>query len=213
MVVFIINYNRLTLLKKTADWCASHGLHPIIIDNHSDYPLLLEYYDTHPYEIIRMNTNFGHKVVMLTGLWHIAGIKERFIITDPDLDFTGVPDDFLHVLNEGLDRYPAYQKCGFSLEIKDLPDSTEGRFIRGIESRYWQHSLSPLYYDAAIDTTFALHAAGTSKHVLRAIRTNRPYTVHHLPWYYTDIESLPEDENYYYQTANSSASGKKRLMG
>lgn len=194
-----------------ADWCAAHELTPVFVDNHSDYPPLLEYYYNGPYEVIRLSYNYGHKVITRANICERLKITDRYIVTDPDLDLTGIPDDFLMILNEGLNRYPQFNKCGFSLEINDLPDSPEGKFIREVEYRYWVNPLDPIYFNAAIDTTFALYRGITKRHFLQAIRTNRPYTAKHLSWYYTDFESLPEDEKNYFRTANESASGKKRM--
>ena len=209
MKAFIINFNRLTYLKGMVDWCLAHGLEPVVVDNHSDYPPLLAYYHSKPCQIIFLPANYGH-LVMWHGLIDLPQV--RFIITDPDLDMSGVPDDFLQVMNEGLDRYPHVVKCGLSLEIADLPDSEEGRFIRGVEGGFWTKPLDPLYFDAITDTTFALYREGTTQHSLSAVRTNRPYTARHYSWYYTDFNLIPEDEQHYYRTAGDSASGKKRLM-
>jgi hypothetical protein len=198
-----------------ADWCAKQGLDPIFIDNHSDYTPLIRYYLNCPYEVYRMKENYGHTV-----LWNkeIALFKslvgnERYIVTDPDLDLEGIPDDFLKVLNAGLDKYPQFNKCGFSLEINDLPNTPEGNLIRTkVEPRYWRRLLDPLYYNAPIDTTFALYREGVNTYFHPAIRTNRPYTARHIPWYYYHFSELPEDEQYYFKTANSSSSGKNRLV-
>jgi hypothetical protein len=205
---FIINFNRLTYLRDMVEWCQAHGLEPIVVDNASDYPPLLEYYADHPCEIIRMPKNYGH-VVMWHELFPLP--KERFIITDPDLDMSGVPDDFLAMMNKGLDRHYV-PKCGLSLEIADLPDNDEGAFIRKIEGVFWDNPLDDLFFDAKVDTTFSLYREGMNYYTIEGIRTNRPYTARHYSWYYTDFNSLPEDEKNYYRTANDSASGKKRLM-
>lgn len=214
MITFIINYNRLTLSKNVADWCAAHGLTPIFIDNHSDYGALLEYYYNCPYQVYRLKENRGHRVISSLDLKKLFGVTGRYIITDPDLDLTGVPDDFLNVMNDGLNLYPSFSKCGLSLEINDLPDSPEGKFIRShAEPTYWLRPLSPLYFDAPVDTTFVLYRREFRQHfVTRSMRTNRPYTAKHIPWYYTDMSALPEDEQYYFKTANNSCSGKRRLM-
>lgn len=205
---FIINFNRLTYLRQMVEWCHVHHLEPIVVDNASNYPPLLEYYAGHPCEIIRMKKNYGH-VVMWHELFPLP--QERFIITDPDLDMSGVPDDFLEVMNRGLDTHYV-AKCGLSLEINDLPDSDEGRLIRKIEGVFWERPLDDLYFDAITDTTFALYREHCRTYTLDAIRTNRPYTARHYSWYYTDFNLLPEDEQHYYRTANDSASGKNRLM-
>jgi hypothetical protein len=214
MIALIINFNRLLLPAATADWCAKHGLDPVFVDNHSDYPPLLEYYYHCPYDVYRLKENRGHKVIASLNLKKTFKITGSYIATDPDLDLSGVPDDFLDVLKHGLKKYPDFRKCGFSLEINDLPDTKEGNFIRNsVEPSYWQKPLNNLYFDAPVDTTFALYRREDYGHSLvgKSIRTNRPYTVKHIPWYYTDINLLSEDEQYYYKTANSSASGKGRF--
>lgn len=153
--------------------------------------------------------NYGHTV-----MWHglIELPSERFIITDPDLDMSGVPSDFLQLMNEGLNRYPWAAKCGLSLEINDLPEGKEREYVHRVESVFWDKPLDDLFFDADTDTTFALYRETTREHTHRAIRTNRPYTARHYSWYYTEFNLIPEDEQHYYRTANESASGKKRLM-
>ena len=105
-------YNRLQLPVKIADWLWEINVDPIFVDNNSDYPPLLEYYKTTPYQIIRMPQNYGYKVVWEQNLLEKLGITGNYIVTDPDLDLTGIPDDFLSVLEEGLNRYPQFDKCG-----------------------------------------------------------------------------------------------------
>jgi hypothetical protein len=190
------------------EWCKNNGLEPIIVDNASDYPPLLEYYQSDPCQVIVMPRNYGHRV-MWAGLVELP--KDRFIITDPDLDMSGVPYDFLSVLNDGLNICPV-AKCGLSLEINDLPDTKESRFISNIEAKYWVEKINDKYFRAEVDTTFALYREGWNQYTTEGIRTNRPYTARHYSWYYTDFDKLPEDEQNYYRTANDSASGKKRLM-
>lgn len=212
MVALIINYNRLTLLINTVDWCASHSLTPVIIDNSSNYIPLLDYYNHTPYQVLRLSKNWGHRVLWDYPVLQKLGIKERFIYTDPDLDFTGVPDDFLEVMNQGLDKYPEYSKCGFSLEINDLPDDEEGKYITAIEVDYWRRPLDDLYIDADTDTTFALYRFPIGEYGHSAIRINRPYTVHHIPWYYRDFSILSDDEQNYLRTANPKfSSGLERI--
>jgi len=220
MIVLIINFNRLTLPQKMADWCALHGLTPIFVDNHSDYNPLLEYYYSEcPYDVYRLKANYGHTVIWNKELNILGqlGIKGRYIVTDPDLGLEGIPDDFMDILNAGLDKYQnkGINKCGFSLEINDLPDSAEGNFIREkVEPRYWRFKLDDMFYKSPIDTTFALYRKEIRHYTHEALRTERPYTAKHIPWYYSDLSILPEDEQYYFRTANDKFStGKKRLVG
>lgn len=213
MKTLIIVRNRLKLAVDLANWCYAHGLDPVFIDNGSDYPLLIQYYaELCPYKVIHLEKNYGHTCVWDLDLVNKLEIKDRYIVTDPDLDLSGVPDDFLSMLHRGLDLYPV-DKCGLSLEINDLPDSEEGNFIRNkCEAKYWKTPLDKDFFKADTDTTFALYREGVNHYSHSAVRTNRPYTAKHIPWYYTDFNSLPDDEQYYFKTANDSSSGKKRLM-
>jgi len=213
MKVLIINFNRVTLPAKLADWVAARGCEPVFIDNASDYPPLLEYYASTPYQVHRLPVNHGHTVVWDLALCDYYAAGERYIVTDPDLDLAGIPDDFLSIMHLGLDRYPQYDKCGFSLEINNLPDTPEGYLVRTrYEAKYWRNALDDLFWLADTDTTFALYRAGVNRYSHSAIRTNRPYTAWHVPWYYKDFASLPADEQYYFTTANGSSSGKIRLL-
>lgn len=193
---FIVNFNRLTLPSKMADFIAdSPGVTPVIIDNASTYPPLLEYYETCPHKVIQLDRNWGNCVV-----WHGPGpqailnefgLDGNFIVTDPDLDLEGIPNDWLHELQTGLDLFPDRWKCGFSLRIDDLPPGVN--HWQGIE---WSHPvMGKRFYLASIDTTFCL--CRTRKHDFGGVRTGPPYMARHVPWYYRTIEDLPEDELYY----------------
>jgi len=215
MKVLIINYNRLTLPVMLAEWVAARGCEPIFIDNASTYEPLAEYYHNSPFLTMHLNRNYGHLAPWLpeTSVLKRLGLeRERYIVTDPDLDLTGVPDNFVAAMGAGLDMYRKYDKCGLSLEINDLPDTPEGQFIRGVEAVYWTKPLGSMYYDAPTDTTFAMYREGVTKPTHSAIRIGRPYTAKHVPWHYYHIRELPPDEQYYYETAGKSASGKPRLI-
>jgi hypothetical protein len=212
MKALIINFNRLTLPKTMAEWLAAHGCTPIFIDNCSNYPPLLKYYSTSPFQVVRLGANYGHTVVWkIRDILRDLKIKDRFIMTDPDLDLSGIPGNFLSVLNDGLDKYPTYDKCALSLEIEDLPDTPEGNFIKKHEAGYWSKPLDDNYFHADTDTTFALYRWPLGIYGHSAIRTNKPYTAKHVPWYYKNLRDIPEDEKYYFKTATASSSGKQRL--
>lgn len=211
-VVIILVYNRLHLPVRMAEWVAARGCDPVFVDNNSDYPPLLDYYSKTPFRVLRLKANYGHTTLWNIDLLGMLGITDRFVYTDPDLELEGIPNDFLSVMNNGLDKYPQYSKCGFSLEINDLPDDEEGNFIKyGPEKPYWEKPLDDLYFEADTDTTFALYRYPIGEYGHSALRTNRPYTAKHLPWYYRDYSVLPEDEQYYYKTARTEfSSGLKR---
>jgi len=204
MRVLIINYNRLVLPAALADWVYLRGLDPVFIDNASDYKPLLDYYNHCPYEVVLMDRNCGKGVVWEQGILERLNIKGGYIVTDPDLNLIGIPDNFLDVLREGLRRYPQFNKCGFSLEINDVTDNSvyfQGKTIREWEYQFWVNPMDAEYFNASIDTTFALY--NTDKFSLDALRTNRPYTARHVPWYYD--QGRPKDELYYLQTATDQS--------
>ena len=202
MKAFIITYNRLNLPVNMAKFLSDHGIDPVFVDNNSDYPPLLDYYKTTPYEVVRMRENYGYKVIWEQGILDKFGITGNYIVSDPDLDLSGIPDDFLSVLEEGLRKYPQYDKCGFSLDINDVP-ATSFSPVEW-EAQFWQNPLDDRYFSAAIDTTFALYKV--RHHSFKAIRTNRPYTARHLPWYYFKFEDMPKDEQYYFRTTSETHS-------
>jgi hypothetical protein len=208
--VFIINFNRLTLPSRMADYLADcPGVYPVIVDNASTYPPLLEYYETTPHKVKRLSGNWCSTVIFFCGILEEYGITERFILTDPDLILDSIPKDFLHLLHLGLDKYPWAQKAGFSLEINDLPDTEITRAAKAHEESYWSEKLDDQFYRAQIDTTFCMVR---KIHDMPAVRTARPYTAKHAPWYYTDKDTLPDDELYYLQTASSDSTYWARLM-
>lgn len=214
MKAFIINYNRLTLMANMADWLAKRGCQVIIIDNGSDYPPLLDWYRKTEHHVHFMGVNYGHRVIWERGILDLFEVTGRHIITDSDLDLSGVPDDFIEVLSRGLDLHPNAAKCGLSLEIEDLPESSEGNFIRyHCEARYWLNKLPTGYWNAPVDTTFAMYRETARSYTHSGVRSDRPYTAKHVPWYYVNYNRIPEDEKYYFKTASEqSSSGKLRIL-
>lgn len=202
MKAFVICYNRLTLVQNIAKILQDAGLDVHIIDNHSSYPPLLEWYKTCPYKVLMMDDNYGHTVFWSQSL-HKLVENERYILTDPDLDISDVPSDFVDILNKGLDKYPNFYKCGLSLKIDDLPETYMGNDVRGWESQFWQHKLDDQYYRADVDTTLAMYREGVVCYTINAIRTAPPYSARHIPWYYTSFEELPEDEKFYYSSSKT----------
>lgn len=212
MKLLIINYNRVTLLQNMVEWALSMNLQPIILDNASTYDPLLDYYNTTEARVIRFRSNNGHKVLWNNPiLFNTLNIKGQYLVSDPDLDMTNVPSDFLEVMQEGLRKYPDHCKCGVSLEINDLPNTKMGKEVRKWESKFWDNPLDSMYFDSEIDTTFALYRSQEFK-ILQSLRINRPYTAKHIPWYYDKLNTLPEDELNYIRTANKSFSWKKHMI-
>lgn len=220
MKVFIIAYNRLTPLKAMCEWLEQRGCTPIIIDNFSSYQPLVRWYDTCPYMVHRMWTNMGHQVFWKAEFL-TRFIDRYYIVTDPDLDLSGVPDDFVDVLMKGLLANPTVIKSGLSLRIDDLPDNPYANEVKAWEQKYWDRPQDEHgFYKSEIDTTLALYdrerVFGQLPNDLffQAVRSPYPYTARHLPWYQTkESVAANEEEKYYMDHTHTYWSGKfKELL-
>ena len=209
--VFIVNYNRLGYPRSMCEYLAQPktGCEPIIIDNNSDYPPLIEWYEECPYTVERMHINYGNCVLWTSNILDKYGFDGNYILSDSDLDISDIPLDFLEVLRNGLDMYQWADKCGFSLKIDDLPCTEVGNTARGWEMGNWSNKLKGGYYKAPIDTTFAIYR--TRIHSFDCIRTDIPYMAKHLPWYHTK-DNIPDDERYYINSINSDFNYYSRLL-
>jgi hypothetical protein len=209
ITVFINNFNLLIWPRKMATYLEQiPNLRIIFVDNNSDYPPLLDFYNNCPYEIVRLDENMGHRAPWICGaVDQYAG--DYYIVTDPDLNLTSIPLDVIDVLMEGMNEFDAF-KCGLSLEINDIPESCPLRDqVISWENHFWTRKVNARFFFAAIDTTFALYnkQSGISQGQYRA---DRPYTALHMPWYVTD-ENMEEDFLYFLMTANNSSSWSKKI--
>lgn len=204
--IFINSFNRLTWTMELLEQCKRFpDSEVVIIDNDSNYQPLLDWYATKPCEVVAQEGNFGPR-----GPWasdviaHMA--TPLYVVTDPDLDISGVPSDALEYLQRGLS---GNCKSGLSLEIADLPDNMLRETILQDESRYWTCHLANGFWQAPVDTTFALYNKATLdiNDFLSGVRADRPYTARHLPWY-TDPQNPTEEEKYY--LAHAKAQGMLR---
>ena len=195
--IFINNFNRLKSTRELARWVATlPGARAIILDNASDWPPLLDWYERCPFEVRRLGTNLGHRAPWLCGA--IDGVTtSHYVVTDPDLAMVGCPTDVLTVLADGLRQFPWATKAGVGLEIDDIPVAYPSRdLILDIERHYWSDRLDARFFRAAVDTTFALYRAGEEPPCTPALRSDRPYVARHLPWYISPGELDDEERNY-----------------
>jgi hypothetical protein len=180
----------------------------LIVDNASTYMPLLAWYETCPYRVLKIDQNIGH-----TAAWTLAVQREistdLYVVSDPDLGLSGCPADTLGYLAAELLKQPARGKVGLSLEIADYtPDLPFYSVNARIEASYWR-TLKDGVWLAPVDTTFAIyHKSIMNEYRICGVRTDRPYTARHLPWYVRDPD---EEFAHYLANASDSSSFKVHL--
>ena len=199
--IIINNYNRLTSLKILISSLEKMGYKNLfIIDNASTYPPLLEYYNTCPYKVFRLNNNVGYLALWKTDKYKMF-ISDYYVYTDSDVvPCAECPDDFLNHFWDILKRYKYATKVGFGLKIDDLPDHYDMKqSVIDWESKFWKYEVEKDIYRAPIDTTFSLYRPFAKKNAnwyVEQYRTGGKYQVHHLPWYNNSAD-LSKEEQYY----------------
>lgn len=203
---FLTVFNLLSWPRAMAAECERLGLEPIIFDNDSDYPPLLEWLDACPYPVIRAGHNSG-----CYGFWNL-GLHEKqegyYVVSDSDLDLSGVPDDAVSRLIEAFEANPDAVKAGLSLEIEDIPEGYPLRDkVFTWERPYWRTpGKGPACWKAGVGATFALYHPGRSlaREFYAGVRLDRPYTARHLPWY-LDFAHPDEEQRYYFDRCQGPA--------
>jgi hypothetical protein len=122
--IVVICWNELTYIKNMVDQL-KHLDHPIILlDNHSTFAPLLEYYKEIKKELgskieIRMlKKNHGNTVYL--ALKHT--LPNIYILTDPDIELNkNMPRNFAEILLELSEKYKMY-KIGMALDTKHRED-------------------------------------------------------------------------------------------
>lgn len=222
--VFINGFNRLaTLRDMVAHIQRMRSLDEIvIIDNGSNYPPLKRYLETEcPCRVVMLGDNLGHRAPWTSGVVRNQA-SEYYVVTDPDLDLKGIPEDCLEHLVKGLERYPDRNKCGLGIEIRDIPKNTPTlQAVHSHEMGMWSRPLDAEYFDATCDTTFAVYhrdrtAEWPNEMFIRGTRCNYPYVCRHVPWY-TDNRNLSDEDYWYFRHCHAGACGwswlKARELG
>lgn len=200
MKVYINNRNYLTWPKNMVEVLQIQGHDVEIIDNASTYQPLLDWYDSNVVKVHRLDQNLGPSSPWLSG---VIDYSNYYVITDPDLDISDIPDDWDEFLIKGLNKYGC-GKCGFSLDETKIPPSNPAWIPDEFNlypdgdhpARWGSHiKLGRGYINYPIDTTFALYHPNIQNHFIGGIRTDRPYTARHLPWHIVLDET--KDEKYY----------------
>jgi len=188
--------------------------HPVLVDNASTYPKTVDLLEVMKleYHEIYFGENQGNNVVwnrnlVLPEAEHVAKYGSRyFVVTDGDIDLTGVPVDVLLEMAHILDQFPEIPKVSLALRIDDLPQWNLDRDrIVDHESKFWKHAVPgvewPSYF-ADSDTHFSLYRAGSPWVSYESIRLAGPFTARHAPWYWNPSD-LPEDVRWYLERLDS----------
>lgn len=197
--VYITCYNVLSWARNLAEQCERLGFEPVLIDNASTYPSLLEWYRDCPYRVIRLDQNEG-----CYGFWQRgehARQDSYYVVTDCDLNLTGVPADLADRLVEVFERHPEVSKVGLSLEIDDLPEAFPlQEAVRNHESQFWRENVEPGVWRADVGARFAIYhpSRDVSGRFYSALRLDRPYTARHLPWY-LHRQNATDEHRYYFE--------------
>jgi uncharacterized Fe-S cluster protein YjdI len=214
--IYINVFNRLTTTKKLADQCRRFKNSEIIlIDNNSDWQPLLDWYQKDcPFDVVRLTVNAGHHapwLVIESGSdFEKKWGSKNYVVTDCDLDIRDCPDNALEILKKPF-RWPEpIHKSGLSLIIKDLPEWQ--RDAVAWESQFWEkkHHRDDLFFQAPIDTTFAIYPSQISHekakmiHSDKCVRCSPPYSARHMPWY-IDTENMDDENEHYYRSCLSSS--------
>lgn len=204
--VIVICRDRLEPMTRLVAWLEAEGLRNIIfVDNDSTYPPLLAYFERTAYRVVRLGRNVGHTSPWLPEVQELIPPGAPYIVTDPDVvpceGSHGAVREFFRLLND----YPGYVKVGFGLRIDDLPE----HYCRRDEVIAWESSLIERavernVYRVPIDTTFALHRAGTPYTLVPSLRTAGRFVARHEPWY-EDCDNVGAEVAYYLAHASSSA--------
>ncbi len=216
--VIIINFNQKFYLEKLINFLIKRKFKNIVIvDNKSSFPPLLEYYKRVPEQVTVefMDENLGHLAFFKNKVLQKKHGQGYYIVTDPDIiPNANLPDDFMdHLIKLLIENFNEVTKVGFALDISDIPDAFPYKQkVLEWESRFWKNEIKENYFKNIIDTTFALYKPQyphrfSSIDFLSAIRIAGNFTAKHGGWY-KDPSNLSEEEKFYEEHANNSASWK-----
>jgi hypothetical protein len=228
--VFIISFNRLHCLQQLVAWLESAELaEPIIIDNGSSYPPLLEWFEQmrNTIAIRDFKDNYGPYRIWEQRLFapHTTPDQPFYVVTDPDV--IPIPECPKDAIPRLIDTCNALRspKVGLSLRLETIPETLP----TGQEIRAWETTLQsqgigpsgavgarplPACYGSLLDTTFQVNHRDDVplSYGSPGIRLAHPYQADHLGWN-LDPERLSEEEKFYWETASHRASTIQVLKG
>jgi arginine deiminase len=195
-------------LQRLIDWLQNAGYRNIyILDNDSTYPELLNYYtvlEQQGIKVVRLGMNCGHTAIWSSGILEQLNIKTPYVYTDSDIvPIERCPNDIVRKLLEVLRRYRFLAKAGPGIYCENITCKNAEQ-VKAHQKQFYCHPIEPNLYFGAIDTTFALYRNIRFYTLAESARTTGDAMIYHLPWH-LDYDNLSEDEQYYIEHANSSA--------
>lgn len=201
---------------------AEQGHQVIFLDNASTYLPLIDWYEQDEFQIVHL-PNIGSQAAWVSG---VAGAQHHpYVVTDPDYDLSGVPDDWPEALYEGFVRYDV-PKVGLSFDESEVPQENPAYYADEMDKHPNDTSIAwrPLpggFCDYPCDTSFAIYRPGVPFSI-SGLRKGRPYTGRHMPWHLTldpcvdqTKMSVPynEEAHYYFTHVENSSYTLPRLQG
>jgi hypothetical protein len=140
-----------------------------------------------------------------------------YIVSDSDLDLSGVPADAVERLLDAFRANPWANKAGLSLEWEDIPDHNPHKYVvLAYERNYWYSRTRDGNWKAPVGATFALYnqrerpVQVITNEFYRAVRLDRPYTAVHVPWH-IDFNNLTEEDLYYYKRTDTTSHYSQKI--
>jgi glycosyltransferase involved in cell wall biosynthesis len=210
--VIINNYNLLTWPKAMVEQMKSwEGINEIIIiDNASTYEPLLEWYETNPCTIVRLEQNLGQAAPWKSGFVDTLS-GTYYAVTDPDLDLSGVNKRVISKCIKKLSRFPSLGKVGLSLDYEDVqPSSSYYNHMNNYEKprQLGSRRFEGLLLDVAVDTTFAVY--NVKQYFIGG--ASLLDSAKHIPWYYSEEERKADAEFSQYIASASNACSYKTFL-
>lgn len=223
--IFILTYDRLTVLKKSIQSYYDYIKTPfeiVIIDFGSTYEPTRDFLRHLEYEgkkiywedRIFRKPDFDRPVQGVIRDYFRTHPGSNYVVTDPDIMLDNVEGDILEVYAHLLEKFPQIPIVGPMMRIDDLPDyfpikegiinwemNLNSRGLRNIQSIRYKDKIVKFISHTRLDTTFRMNRAGTIwKRSKRAFRVLPPYGAKHLDWY-LDPKNLTQDHKYYMEHA------------
>ena len=220
--IFIISFNRLTVLKETIKSYYDYIKTPfeiIIWDTGTTFLKTLDYLNELGRSGIRIYKEEKLQYTLKHHLYNKLNpvIKDYFlksknkspfyIVTDPDIAFyKKTPGDVLDFYAFILNNFPKILKVGPMMKTDDIPDHypLKQRVIDTYLKRQYNKEMTEIEFKnkiykacSATLTPFGMYRRNTlfEKKIL-SFRCDSPYDAKHLDWY-IDIKNMPTDQIFY----------------